>query len=172
MKSTQMVFTMSSKWNWISPLNIKSSHQFSTTVWTPMGVHYFSLWPPLLKLKTNSAFYAWWINSYMYNYMTCYGVKGFSGSKTRIPVNDLKWWSPWPFYKQKKPTTNVCPIEPENSRVQKQNLWSLLYLALILTLKKKKIKLWSKTNDLTWKNPIYFRCCYMVQYKLRVIKIS
>lgn len=35
-------------------------------------------------------------------------------------------------------TTNVCPIEPENSRVQKQNLWSLLYLALILTLKKKR----------------------------------
>lgn len=70
--------------------------------------------------------------------MTCYGVKGISGSKTRIPVNDLKWWSLWPFYKQTKTTTNVCPIEPENSRVQKQNLWSLLYLALILTLKKKR----------------------------------
>lgn len=89
----------------------------------------------------------------------CYGVKGFSGCKTRIPVNDLKWWSPcqpWPILQTKEPTTNVCPIEPENSRVQKQNLWSLLYLALIFTLKKKKIKVWSKTNDLTWKNPIYF----------------
>lgn len=91
--------------------------------------------------------------------MTCYGVKGFSVCKTRIPVNDLKWWSPCqplPVLQTKKPTTNVCPIEPENSRVQKQNLWSLLYLALIFTLKKKKIKVWSKTYDLTWKNPIYF----------------
>lgn len=68
--------------------------------------------------------------------MTCYGVKGFSVCKTRIPVNDLKWWSPCqplPILQTKKPTTNVCPIEPENSRVQKQNLWSLLYLALIFT---------------------------------------
>lgn len=86
--------------------------------------------------------------------MTCYGVKGFSGIKTRIPVNDLKWWSPWPFYKQKKPTTNVCPIEPENSRVQKQNLWSLLYLALILTLKKKRSNYGAK--PMTWPGKTQF----------------
>lgn len=43
-----------------------------------------------------------------------------------------------PILQTKKHTTNVCPMEPENSRVQKQNLWSLLYLALIFTLKKKK----------------------------------
>lgn len=76
--------------------------------------------------------------------MTCYGVKGFSGCKTRIPVNDLKSYmvvtmSTMTILQTKKPTTNVCPIEPENSSVQKQNLWSSLYLALILFshLKKK-----------------------------------
>lgn len=118
----------------------------------------FSLWPPLLKLKTNSAFYAWWINSY--NYMTCYGVKGFSGCKTRIPVNDLKWWSPcqpWPILQTKKPTTNVCPIEPENSRVQKQNLWSLLYLALIFTFKKKKDQSMEQNQWLDLEKPNLFR---------------
>lgn len=83
--------------------------------------------------------------------MTCYGVKGFSVCKTRIPVNDLKWWSPcqpWPILQTKKHTTNVCPMEPENSRVQKQNLWSLLYLALIFTLKKKRSKYGAK--PMTW----------------------
>lgn len=84
--------------------------------------------------------------------MTCYGVKGFSVCKTRIPVNDLKWWSPcqpWPILQTKKHTTNVCPMEPENSRVQKQNLWSLLYLALIFTLKKKKRSKYG-AKPMTW----------------------
>lgn len=33
----------------------------------------------------------------------------------------------------------VHAIEPENSRVQKQNPWSSLYLALIFTFKKNQI---------------------------------
>lgn len=92
--------------------------------------------------------------------MTCYGVKGFSGCKTRIPVNDLKWWSPcqpWPILQTKKPTTNVCPIEPENSRVQKQNLWSLLYLALIFTLKKKKDQSMEQNQWLDLEKPNLFQ---------------
>lgn len=43
----------------------------------------------------------------------------------------------------KTPTTNVCPVEPENSRVQKQ-IMVLIVLSFIF-IKKTQIKLWNKT---------------------------